>query len=109
MNIETITKLIDAGYTKAEIEKLDAAGTAEPETGEPETGEPETGKPDGVADSAAETGVNTDAAVKALTDTVNALKETVAAMQANNVKGATGGKPEKSTIDEVLKSFTDTL
>ena len=104
MNIETITKLIDAGYTKAEIEKLDAAGTAEPETGEPETG-----KPDGVADSAAETGVNTDAAVKALTDTVNALKETVAAMQANNVKGATGGKPEKSTIDEVLKSFTDTL
>ena len=35
--------------------------------------------------------------------------ETVKAMQAKNINGATGGKAEAKTVDDVMKSFIDNL
>jgi len=115
MDIETIKKLVDAGYTKEEIEALESAGNegagaAENDAGESAGNENEgAGKIEGNAGAENAGAVNTDAAIKALTDTVNALTNTVKAMQEHNANSASGGKPEKAGVDEVMKSFIDTL
>ena len=108
MDIETITKLLDAGYSKDEIAALESAGkTPDEGTGNEGAGNEGAGN-EGGEDEGAQN-VNTDAAIKALTDTVNALTNTVKAMQEHNANSASGGKPEKSSVDEVMKSFVDAL
>lgn len=116
MDNETILKLVNAGYTKEEIEKIETvgggngAGAAENGAGENAGNENEgAGKIEGNAGAENAGAVNTDAAIKALTDTVNALTNTVKAMQEKNAATATGGKPEKTGVDEVMKSFIDAL
>ena len=115
MDIETITKLVDAGYTKEEIKALESAGNegagaAENGAGEGAGNNNEgAGKIEGNAGEENAGAVNTDAAIKALTDTVNALTNTVKAMQEHNANSASGGKPEKTSVDEVMKTFIDTL
>ena len=109
MDIETIKKLVDAGYTKSEI----LAMSAEPNKEENESAGNEGAGNEGAENESAGTesaqNVSTDAAIKALTDTVNALTNTVKAMQERNANTATGGKPENSSVDEVMKSFVDAL
>lgn len=113
MDIETITKLIDAGYTKEEIKAFESAGNenagaaGDEGAGNEGAGNENAGNENAGAENAG--AVNTDAAIKALTETVNALTNTVKAMQEKNANTATGGKPEKSGVDEVMKSFIDTL
>lgn len=108
MDIETITKLLDAGYTKEEISAL--------EDPKPE-GKPEEPKPN---DKPKDTNEDQDKpkenetpevneAIAALTKTVEGLTATVKAMQDANVKGATGGKPDGNKVTDVMKSFIDTL
>ena len=105
MNVETITKLLDAGYSKEEIERLeagdapagagDAAGNVLPaeEKGEESANE-----------------VSTNDAIKALTDTVAGLTATVKAMQDANVKGAVTDSPKAGDkISDVMQSFIDKL
>lgn len=112
MDVETITKLLDAGYTKEEISALD---NPKPE-GKPED-KPEEPKPD---DKPKDTNEDQDKpkenetpevneAIAALTKTVEGLTATVKAMQDANVKGATGGKPDGNKVTDVMKSFIDTL
>lgn len=114
MDIETITKLIDAGYTKEEIEKFETvgggngAGAAENEGAGNESAGNEGAGNESAGDESSQN-LNTDAAIKALTDTVNALTNTVKAMQEKNANSASGGKPETKGVDEVMKSFIDTL
>ena len=108
MDIETITKLLDAGYTKDEIKELESAGNESDESAGNEGAGNESEGNESEGDAGAQS-VNTDAAIKALTDTVNALTNTVKAMQEKNANSASGGKPEKSSVDEVLKSFVDSL
>ena len=105
MDIETITKLIDAGYTKDEIKAFESAGNES--AGNEGAGNEGAGNESAGNESAQNLG--TDAAIKALTETVNALTNTVKAMQEKNANSATGGKPENSSVDEVMKSFIDTL
>lgn len=112
MDIETITKLLDAGYTKEEISAL--------ENPKPE-GKPEEPKPEGKSeDKPTDNNKDQDKpkeneagevneAIAALTKTVEGLTATVKAMQDANVKGATGGKPDANTVTDVMKSFIDTL
>ena len=113
MDIETITKLLDAGYTKEEISALE--NNPKPE-GKPED-KPKEPKPEDKG-----TGENKDQdkpkeneagevneAIAALTKTVEGLTATVKAMQDANVKGATGGKPDANKVTDVMKSFIDTL
>ena len=108
MDVETITKLLDAGYSKDEIAALESAGKTPDEGAGNEGAGNEGAGNEGGEDKGAQN-VSTDDAIKALTETVNALTNTVKAMQESNANKATGGKPEKSSVDEVLKSFVDSL
>lgn len=115
MDIEQITKLIDAGYTKADIDAMQAGNGGSAETDKGAGAEDQT-KGKGESGSAPENGdkvtnntTDFDSALKALTETVTGLTETVKAMQAANVAGAqTSGNGDKS-INDVMKSFIDTL
>ena len=107
MDSEQIIKLLDAGYTKADIDKMEAkpdqqkSGTPDNTTGAETAGNPETKEE--------KKEISADDAIKALTETVNSLTETVKAMQAKNINGATGGKAETNTVEDVMKSFIDNL
>ena len=117
MDIETITKLLDAGYTKAEIDALAAEKGAGDQGGEGAGKEDQTAakKPEGAKDEnkveekGAEIGAEFGSALKALTDTVAGLKDTVKAMQEANINGAkqTGGAADP--ITDIMKSFIDRL
>jgi hypothetical protein len=109
MDSEQIIKLLDAGYTKADIDKMEAKPD-DKESGSPDNtaGTETAGTPENKEEKKEET-ITQDAAIKALSETVAQLTETVKAMQAKNITGATGGKPEKSSVDEVMKSFIENL
>ena len=115
MDIEQIAKLVDAGYTKADIDAMQAgnggstktdkgAGAEDPTKGKGESGSaPENG------DKVTNNTTDFDSALKALTETVTGLTETVKAMQAANLAGAKTSSNEDKTINDVMKSFIDTL
>lgn len=107
MDSEQIIKLLDAGYTKADIDKMEAKPDQQ-ESGSPEgaAGTETAGTPENKEEKKE---MSADDAIKALTETVNNLTETVKAMQAKNIVGATGGKPEAKTVDDVMKSFIENL
>lgn len=110
MDIETITKLLDAGYTKTDIDKLqgtDGAGSKDNENAGKEN--PSKNKEQSNADSENESAVNVSDTIKALSDTVKDLSETVKALQENNIKSATGGKTSVDTVGETMKSFIEKL
>ncbi len=109
MDIETITKLLDAGYTKEEISALENNPKPEgkPEEPKPEGNEPTENKDQDKPKENETPEVNE--AIAALTKTVEGLTATVKAMQDANVKGATGGKPDGNKVTDVMKSFIDTL
>ncbi len=110
MDIETITKLIDAGYTKAEIDAMQAehddGGKAIENAGEttPDAGE-EQGAPNEKNASEVNNSVEITAAIEALNNTVAGLKETVKAMQDKNLANASTDKPKKDGINEAINSF----
>ena len=113
MDIETITKLLDAGYTKADIDAMQterAGGEVDKAAGENAAAE---GKEQGDAASAdaSKIAVPVDfgAAIENLTNTVAGLKDTVKALQDANAGKAATDKPKKGTVDEVMKSFIDKL
>ena len=108
MDIETITKLVNAGYTKAEILAMSAEQSKENEGAGNEGAGNEGAKNEGAGNESAQN-VNTDAAIKALTETVNALTNTVKAMQEHNANSASGGKPDIMGVEETMKSFIDSL
>ena len=112
MDIEEIKAFIKAGYSKEDIERLESAGAgAESGAGAEETAGAESGAESKAGASATEPPANNDmaATIKTLTETVSGLAATVKAMQDSNIKGASGGKPEKSGVEDVMKSFIDAL
>lgn len=114
MDIEEIKAFIKAGYSKEDIERLESAGAgagAESGAGAEESAGAESGAESKAGASASEPPAGDDmaATIKALTETVTGLAATVKAMQDSNIKGASGGKPEKSGVEDVMKSFIDAL
>lgn len=114
MDIETITKLLDAGYTKAEIDAMqaghDAGNEANKGAGEEnQNASEEQSAPNTENAGALNQPVEIGAAIEALTNTVAGLKETVKAMQDKNAAGASTEKAKTTTVDEVMKSFIDSL
>lgn len=109
MDIETITKLLDAGYTKAEIEALGAnAGTSESK--ENLAGNEDAGKIESEASAQNAGEVVQDDAIKTLTETVNTLTATVKAMQENNIKSVATESPKTSDkIKAAMDSFIESL
>ena len=106
MDNDKLFKLIDAGYTKEEIEKI-LAGSDEGTEG------PEPGMESSAGDQKHEgeiTPAQNDATIAELTKTIKELKETVRAMQEANATGAKTENPGVSDkIAETIKSFTDSL
>lgn len=109
MDVETITKLLDAGYTKEEISALDnPKPEGKPEDKPSDNGEDQI-KPKDQDKPKENEQSEVNEAIAALTKTVEGLTATVKAMQDANVKGATGGKPDGNKVTDVMKSFIDTL
>lgn len=117
MDIETITKLIDAGFTKEDITAF-MAGKGPDEAGagdQQDAGKnnpPTDEKPgnDGSENAGKVEAPDPLEAIKALTATVNGLNETVKAMQAANVKNATTATTSKGDpILTAMESFISTL
>lgn len=109
MDIETITKLLDAGYTKAEIDGLQSGNVS---SGESNEGAREDVTPTGEesGNASAENASEVAPEIKALTETVNALTATVKAMQESNVKGAATESPKTSDkIKAAMDSFIESL
>lgn len=113
MDIETITKLIDAGYTKEEIAKLE--GGAGDQTG-PSGGEDHApaGEEQGASGSEnagkVEGSETMNAAIEALTKTVQGLENTVKAMQQNNVNSANSNTAHGTDkIKDAMDSFINAL
>lgn len=109
MDIETITKLLDAGYTKTDIDKLQGADNAgsEGDEGAGETGA-QAGETGAQGDAENTGAVNDDVAamLKTLTDTVNGLTTTVKALQDANAKGAHTDSPKATDeIKAAMDSF----
>lgn len=116
MDIETITKLLDAGYTKAEIDAMqgsagDQQGAAQDQGAGAE--EQNAGKEQGNAGAENAEQVNNpvdiSVAVEALTNTVKGLQETVKAIQTANVAGASSTDVKDTSVDDAMKSFLKTL
>lgn len=109
MEIETITKLLDAGYTKAEIDAMQSGNTTGGE-GDEGTGKetPPTNEESGNGGAENESALNPE--IAALTKTVNELTATVKAMQESNVKGAATNSPSAGDkINDAMKSFIEKL
>lgn len=114
MDIETITKLLDAGYTKADIDAMQSAdgagGKADEDAGKDDApkgkeqdnaGAEDAGKVDekGLADM-----------VKTLSSTVEGLTATVKVLQDANAKDAkTDSVKTGDAIGDAMKSFIEKL
>lgn len=112
MDIETITKLLDAGYTKEEISALETEPAGNETSGNAGKDNEDAGeKPSnaGAENAGAVESTELTETIKVLTDTVDGLVLTVKAMQDANIKGAKGGKSSADPIGETMKSFIDKL
>jgi len=91
MNVQNIIKLLEAGYTKAEIEAMDLPEQAEPAAAQAVPAEPETDIPAVPAEpEAAEPGKNAEleAVKQELQQTQKQLTALVKQMQQNNLRTA---------------------
>ena len=112
MDIETISKLLDAGYTKAEIDALAGEPKSEPNGEDAGATTPDAGTESGDANekNASEIVAPEIAeVVKGLTESVKGLQDTVKAMQDKAAGAAHTDKPGKDTVYDTIKSFTDSL
>lgn len=108
MDIETITKLLDAGYTKADIDAMERPSEENKATGE----NVETPKEnESHASAENESAITPDLAkmVESLTASVRGLENTVKSIQESNAGKAATETPKKDTIGDVMQSFIDTL
>lgn len=103
MELNEIITLINAGYTKEEIEKLSETPEAKPET---KTEAKSEVKPEAKPETKPKA-VDLEDYVKELNDRLGKLVDTVGAMQADNIARADAGEPEpKPTFEELVANFT---
>ncbi len=124
MDNEQILKLVNAGYTKAEIDAMQAGDNAGGQTDKGAGEEDQTkGKDEGnagaenagkIAENAGKVedvgqfaGVN--AAIEKLTNSVTTLQATVKKLQTANVKGAETKTPAGDAIKAAMDSFIEKL
>ena len=102
MNIETIIKLLDAGYTKDEIMNMNSSsqdpepGKKEPEKKEPEKKEPEKKEPEKKEPE------KNDDMLKLL---VSKFEELTSAIQDSNIKSSNNKTPEQTAPEELLANI----
>lgn len=106
MNINEITLMLNAGFTKDEIMRIvDYPIPATPEAAEPEAAPAEPAEPEAPEAEPAEPAPANDDVLKELIKTVKGLSDTVKDMQKTNAKKATGGKTVKKTSADVITDF----
>ena len=107
MNIETIIKLLDAGYTKDEIKNM-SSGSGDPEPGktepkkqdpEPEKTEPKKQDPEKQEPEKTE---KNDDMLKLL---VSKFEELTSAIQDSNIKSSNNKTPEQTAPEELLANI----
>jgi len=104
MTPEQILKLIEAGYTKADIEKMVTSHEPEPT---PENPKPE----EGVKDPAVEPQVpdtNTETMTELL-KSVQGLTETVKGLQEQNIKNAQQPPEDHKGFSDLVADFTKNM
>ena len=100
MNIATIIKLLDAGYTKDEIMKMNSGSQdPEPEKKEPEKKEPEKQEPEKQEPEKTE---KNDDMLKLL---VSKFEELTSAIQDSNIKSSNNKMPEQTAPEELLANI----
>lgn len=105
MTVEEIMKLLDAGYTKADIDRLMAGDAGEGDQGG------DAGEGDQHGDSSkgdqVEAGKNEPGdAYAALMESVKDLKATVEAIQKANIDNANQNREETKTVEDLVADFT---
>ena len=111
MELNEIITLINAGYTKKEIEAM----SAEPAPEEPRDNEHFVGAAvDTDESNPAESGADVNAAlmeqIKTMSATISGLTTTVKALQENNQKTATiPENSSKQTTEEIIKGFIENM
>ncbi len=98
MELNTILTLINAGYTKAEIDSM----TGAEQTNEQGAAEPP--KEQGAAEQGAEKSTETEN-ITELTKQIMALSEVVKGLQTQNAKRAESAPPEKMGAEGAIKGF----
>lgn len=106
MTLEQTLTLINAGYTKADIEKMVAAAPEEKkpeeEVQKPEEKKSEENKPE------IKPATNSDPIISEMSKMISELTNTVKAIQTAAAQGAQ--QPEQiKTTDNIIKSFIETL
>ena len=117
MDNETILKLVNAGYTKEEIETMGSGNGAgapsnesagnEPAQANEEQGNAGAENESKITDVGQFAGVN--AAIENLTNTVNVLQATVKELQSSNIKAAQTKTPAGDAIKAAMDSFIEKL
>ena len=109
MTYEETIKLIDAGYTKEEIDAFESeqsgAAKTEDEPKAKSADNPETKTETKVTDESA---INNEV-FKDLVNSVKELKDTVKAMQDNAAKSAKVETPTDSSIENLIADFTKNM
>ena len=102
MNIETIIKLLDAGYTKDEIMNMNSGSQdLEPEKQDPEPEKTEPKKQDPEKQEPEKTEKNDDM-LKLL---VSKFEELTSAIQDSNIKSSNNKTPEQTAPEELLANI----
>lgn len=110
MKTNEILTLLQAGYTKADIDLLEALETPTSNTSnalEPLKENTPAAAPDPTPDQDTENGSDIMNTVNELRDSIKALHETITAMQKQNIQNADSGKDpnKRMTTKEALTSF----
>lgn len=105
MDNETRIKLLEAGYTKEEIEAGEPVGTPE---GASDNKEGESGE-QSAADQEHESEVNENKSVQELTNTVKELADIVKKLQTNNINNANANKKADNGVSDVINSFIQSM
>lgn len=109
MDLQTTLKLLDAGYTKEEINQMSTHVSDSPEkpvtTPEPEQKQEPEKKPAEPEKAQKETETDTNKIITDLTKQVADLAGVVKSIQDSNAKTAKQDPPAKDTAQTVLESF----
>lgn len=112
MTVEEIMKLLDAGYTKADIDKLMAGDAGKGDQGG-DDGKGDQGgdagkgdQDDGKGDQGAAGKNEPGDAYAALMESVKDLKATVEAIQKSNIDNANQSRTETKTVEDLVADFT---
>ena len=104
MELNTILTLINAGYTKAEIDSMTGAEDTPKEEPPKEQGAAEPPKEQGAAEPPKEQQKETEN-ISELTKQIMALSEVVKGLQTQNAKRAESAPPEKLGAEGAIKGF----